>query len=68
MFREAEEWFELTDDGWFFSFENICAVLGFDPDYIRRGLRVWRTRALERPGTEIALTDRRAALQRASGE
>ena len=40
--REAEEWFFTDDSRWLFSFVNICAVLGLDPEYIRRGLMQWR--------------------------
>ena len=36
--REAEEWMRQDDMEWPFSFVNICAVLGVEPDYIRRGL------------------------------
>ena len=39
QFREAEEWLMGGSDDGVFSFENICAVLGFDPDYLRRGVR-----------------------------
>ncbi len=39
--REAEEWFAAEDADWPFSFVNICAVLGLEPDYIRRGLKRW---------------------------
>jgi hypothetical protein len=27
---------------WIFSFDNICELLGLDPEYIRRGLQEWR--------------------------
>lgn len=40
--REAEEWFWADDLRWPFSFVNVCAALGLDPDYIRRGLKQWR--------------------------
>jgi hypothetical protein len=40
--REAEEWFFTDDHRWPFSFVNICAVLGLDPEYIRLGLKRWR--------------------------
>lgn len=40
--REAEEWFFAKEDGYVFSFVNICAVLGLDPEYIRLGLKRWR--------------------------
>jgi hypothetical protein len=40
--REAEEWFFAKENGYVFSFVNICAVLGLDPGYIRLGLKRWR--------------------------
>lgn len=40
--REAEEWFFADDYHWPFSFVNICAVLGLEPEYIRLGLKRWR--------------------------
>jgi hypothetical protein len=40
--REAEGWFFSDDTRWPFSFVNICAVLGLDPEYIRLGLKRWR--------------------------
>jgi hypothetical protein len=42
--REAEAWLFANDYNWPFSFVNICAVLGLDPEYIRMGLRRWRQR------------------------
>lgn len=38
LFRETEEWIHEEDNDWLFSFENICSVLGLDPNYIRHGL------------------------------
>ena len=40
--REAEEWLFSDDTRWPFSFVSICAVLGLEPAYLRRGLRRWR--------------------------
>jgi hypothetical protein len=40
--REAEEWFFSDNSDWPFSFVTICAALGLDPEYIRKGLRQWR--------------------------
>jgi hypothetical protein len=37
-FCEAEDWILEKNSKWFFSFENICAALGLDPNYVRRGL------------------------------
>jgi len=41
-FRDAERWLFGGEKDWIFSFENICAFLGLDPRYIRRGLRLWQ--------------------------
>ena len=37
-FGAAQEWIVKDDPNWIFSFVNICAVLGFAPDYLRQGL------------------------------
>jgi hypothetical protein len=42
LFHEAEEWIMQDDSTWLCSFISICHILGFDPDYLRRGLRRWR--------------------------
>jgi hypothetical protein len=39
LFEEAENWLWSNDSAWPFSFVSICTHLGFDPSYIRRGLR-----------------------------
>lgn len=36
--KETKEWFFTDDAEWPFSFVNLCAALGLDPAYIRRGL------------------------------
>ena len=41
LFDETQEWIFGAND-WFFGFENICGVLGFNPEYIRKGLMRWR--------------------------
>ncbi len=38
QFREVEDWFLHEGNLWLFSFENICDLLGLDPQYVRRGL------------------------------
>src|SRR5437899_1563447 len=35
MSSEAEVWILEEDNGWLFSFQNLCEVLGFNPQYIR---------------------------------
>ena len=47
--REAEQWLFADDVRWPFSFVNICAVLGLNPAYVRRGLRGWWQASLTRP-------------------
>lgn len=42
LFREVDEWFSSEDRQWFFSFANVCDVLGLEPTYIRTGLKLWR--------------------------
>jgi hypothetical protein len=47
LFAEAERWIESTDRSWVYAFETICDHLGLDVDYVRRGLRDRRERALD---------------------
>lgn len=45
LFKDAEAWLlEEQTSRWFFSFINICDVLGLEPDYLRGGLAEWRQR------------------------
>jgi hypothetical protein len=53
--REAEAWFFDNDERWPFSFVNVCRTLGFDPAYVRRGLRRWG----QRPSSASYKTQRR---------
>jgi len=46
MFRDAEEWVLEEEKDWLFSFNNICGALGFDPQYIRKGLVRWKEERL----------------------
>ena len=46
LFRDAEAWIVEENSDWLFSFENTCQVLGFDPDYLRRGLLRWKEKKL----------------------
>lgn len=42
LFQEAEEWIDSTDALWFFSFENICDVIGINPSRMRGALKAWK--------------------------
>lgn len=41
-FLDAQLWIMARNDDWLFSFENICEVLGLDPDFVRSGLTRWK--------------------------
>jgi hypothetical protein len=47
LFQHAEEWFLEKDSEELFSFENICQTLALHPDYIRKGLMVWKEAKLK---------------------
>jgi hypothetical protein len=38
QYQNALEWVEDEGTEWLFSFNNICDLLGFDPDYLRKVL------------------------------
>ena len=46
LFLEAEEWILSEDSLYLFSFENVCASLGFDAGYLRQGLSHWKAAIL----------------------
>ena len=67
LFEDAQMWIASDDRRWPFSFQNICAILGINPDYLRRGLEKWQERQsavhrgakvlqFERPAVEGAVT------------
>src|SRR5262247_1785232 len=41
------EQFLDTNSDWLFSFANVCETLGFNPDYLRQGLAIWKAERLE---------------------
>ncbi|HYB98488.1 MAG TPA: hypothetical protein VEC57_05070 [Candidatus Limnocylindrales bacterium] len=42
LFLDAESWIDSEDDRGVFSFNNVCMLLGMNPDYVRQGLLAWR--------------------------
>jgi hypothetical protein len=48
LFDDAQKWMFERNGDWVFGFENICAVLGFAPEYIRDGLVRWRENELSK--------------------
>ena len=49
LFLDAEEWIASDDRSWPFSFDNVCDLLQINPQYLRRGLAVWKERHLNEP-------------------
>jgi hypothetical protein len=61
-FHDVERWVDNAAVDWPFSFENVCATLGLDADYVRAGLRRVKQNAyrVDMPGDErFALPRRR---------
>ena len=44
LYLEAEAWVNAEDDDGTFSFDNVCDLLGMNPEYLRQGLLTWRDR------------------------
>lgn len=42
LLKETEDWISSTDTAWPFSFENICAALDIEAEYLRKGLTRWK--------------------------
>jgi len=41
LYEDARLWIESEDRTWPFAYENICAIVGIDSDYVRDGLLHW---------------------------
>jgi hypothetical protein len=66
LLRETEGWINSTDTSWPFSFENICAALDIEADYLRAGLARWKTAQLVQcPARERSLSH--SPFRRVSG-
>jgi hypothetical protein len=53
LFSDAEAWFASPVSDEALDFESICHALGFDPAFIRDGLRRWRTARRREPGRAL---------------
>jgi hypothetical protein len=51
IFNDAQRWIFQPNDDWIFSFENVCAALALDPQYLRRGLTHWKEHELTKQPT-----------------
>ncbi len=68
LFRDAEEWINLEDKHWVFSFDNVCEMLDINPAYLRAGLRRWKERKLELNARRAAEKAQQEALAAAVAE
>ena len=76
LVRDVVRWMDTRRSAWPFSFENICAILGFDAAALRTGLRRVHLRTatawpVDRPrflhvGRRVAARRHRVSLRRAS--
>jgi hypothetical protein len=48
LFENVQKWFFDAGNDWVFGFESICSVLGFEPDYVRKGLVRLREKELSK--------------------
>ena len=76
LFLDAEAWLFGDEPGpWFFSFHNICDMLGLEAEYIRRGLREWQSKRQPsirpseafRRGPRTSCGNRNDELEKAAG-
>jgi hypothetical protein len=69
VFNETQTWIWSSDQDWLYSFENICAHLRLDPEYIRQGLQrfIQTTRPTAANPRRSALISHRRPFRLVSG-
>lgn len=48
LVEEVEQWASGAEADWPFSFENVCAALDLEPEYLRAGMERWKAAELHR--------------------
>lgn len=48
LVEEVESWTSGAEADWPFSFENVCAALNLEPEYLRTGMDRWKAAELNR--------------------
>ena len=66
LLKETEEWISATDHTWPFSFENICAALDIEADYLRGGISRWKEK-LQTRQVQPSATSPLSPFRRVSG-
>ena len=65
LFNEAQEWLFAQDERDPFSFLNVCEILNFDPNYLRRGINAKIQASVAQAQQPSRRTDR---MKRAGGQ
>ena len=55
LFSDADRWIRSRDLRWTFSYENVCAILGIDSEYLRNELR--RRARVQKNGSRVTRTE-----------
>lgn len=66
LLKETEDWIGSADSNWPFSFENICAALDIEAEYLRGGISRWKKVLQAREAQPTAPT-RLSPFRRVSG-
>jgi hypothetical protein len=61
LFDEAEDWIATPGGDWIFSFDNVCESLGFNPEYVRRGLLRWKEKNRQKQSPSGAWDEKKLA-------
>jgi len=61
LFDEAEDWIATAGGDWIFSFDNVCESLGFNPEYVRRGLLRWKEKNRQKQSPSGAWDEKKLA-------
>ncbi len=48
LVEEVESWASGAEADWPFSFENVCAALDLEPEYLRAGMARWKSAEVSR--------------------
>jgi hypothetical protein len=67
LLKETEEWVGSIDTSWPFSFENICAALDIEANYLRSGLRRWKETLLAQHHRSSEMGAAHSPFRRVSG-
>lgn len=56
-FQEAESWIMTPGNDWIFTFDNVCELLGLDPEYLREQLKKMPTQSSKPNGKNTSQSE-----------